>query len=823
MNCLNSLIATILFTLFGTAAFSQVQPVQTVRGVVKDADTDFPLYGVRVVIKTADTTQILRAVTDPDGVFVIENVPVGRQNLFATLNTHETKSMPVVVNSGKENVLEIKMQELISTIDEVVISGRKNGEVINEMATVSAQQFSVEETQRYAGSRGDPARMASNFAGVQGADDSRNDIVIRGNSPLGVVYKVEGIDIPNPSHFAISGSSGGPVSIINNKSLANSDFFMSAFPAEYGNSVSGVFDLKLRNGNANQHEFTGQFGFLGTEFMAEGPLSKGSRASFVAMGRYSTLSLFQFAGIKIGTDAVPVYGDMSFKFNFPLKKGGALSLWALGGKSEIKILVSDKTTLTTDLYGEGDRDQYFGTTMGVSGLTYKKSLSEKTFITATVSGAFDEQHSHHNFLIRSLDTIKNNGSQEVRVHVDSIYPLMGYQFKTSRASGYFGLSHKFNKQHLLKVGINIDALYFSMTDSVKNEAQTAFINRWDYQGAAVLVQPFVQWKYRISDRMDVTAGIHSQYFSLSNSLSPVEPRLGWKFSMKNGQRLFAGAGLHSQTQPYYTYTYHVYDANGNQVYNNKNMDFSKSVHTAMGYEKAFRDGFSVRTEIYYQYLFHIPVTVVPSAFSIINQGSGFARFFPDKLQNTGTGRNYGIELTIQKYFSKSFYLLSTTSLYDSKYKGSDGIERNTSYNGLYTSNFLFGKEFKLNSKQSISIGGKVTVAGGKRYGYVNVAESKLQNDLIYLDSAYNTRQFRDYFRADLKINWKLNTAKMTHEIGLDLVNLFNTRNLLSLTYAPNLANPSAEPIAEKTQLGFLPIFYYRIDFRIVHKTAETTE
>lgn len=809
-----------LLTLLAAVQLYAQKPSQTVRGIVKDIDTDVPLFGVRIDIKTTDSTLVLQAMTDPDGLFEIANVPVGKHTLYASESSYEARSIDIEVNSGKENVLEIKMQELIIEVEEVVITGRKKGEVLNEMATASAQQFSVEETQRYAGSRGDPARMASNFAGVQGADDSRNDIIIRGNSPLGVVYKVEGVDIPNPSHFAIAGSTGGPVSIINNKSLANSDFFMSAFPAEYGNSLSGIFDLKLRNGNNKRHEFTGQFGILGTEIMAEGPLSKNSRASYLVMGRYSTLSMFQAIGIKIGTDAIPVYGDGAFKFNFPLKNSGMLSFWGIGGKSKISIVVSEQTELTDELYGQGDRDQYFGTGMFVSGLTYKKSLSEKLFFTATISGASDESHAKHDFLIRSLDTVNTNGSEQVLVRVDSMYQLMGYKFSVSRGSAYAAFNYKFNKQHLLRFGINADGLYFNMTDSVKNELHTAFINRWDYQGLSFLIQPFVQWKYRVTDKMDFTAGLHSQYFSLSKSLSVVEPRLGWKYSMNNGQRLFAGAGMHSQTQPYYVYTYHLIDNNGNKVYHNKNMNFSKAVHGSLGYEKAFNNGISVRTEVYYQYLYDVPVTVQPSSFSVINQGSGFARFFPDTLKNTGTGRNYGIELTVQKYFSKSFFFLFSGSLYDSRYTGSDQIERSTSYNSLYATNVLFGKEFKLNEKQSISIGGKVTMAGGKRYGYVDLAASKAQADLIYSDSLFNERQFRDYFRADLKINWKYNAAHITHEIGLDLVNILNTRNLLSLTYAPNIADPTAEPIAEKTQLGFLPIFYYRIDFRLGKEKAE---
>ncbi|MDG2154146.1 MAG: carboxypeptidase-like regulatory domain-containing protein [Crocinitomicaceae bacterium] len=285
-------------------------PTQTVRGSVFDSESQFPLTGVKIeIILEGEEVSTFRIATDFNGDFLFEKVPVGKHTLIGSFAMYMKQDKTIEVSSGKELVVNLPLIELISEQEEVVVRARKQGMVINELALISAQQFSVEETNRYPGSRMDPARMASNFAGVQGSDDSRNDIVIRGNSPLGVVWRVEGVDIPNPSHFAISGSSGGPVSILNNKLLSNSDFFMSAFPAEYGNSTSGVFDLKLRNGNNNRHEFTGQFGFLGTEFVAEGPLSKKGKSSYLIMGRYSTLSLFQKVGIQIGTDAVPQYGD----------------------------------------------------------------------------------------------------------------------------------------------------------------------------------------------------------------------------------------------------------------------------------------------------------------------------------------------------------------------------------------------------------------------------------------------------------------------------------------------------------------------------------
>lgn len=807
------------FLVVAYSVHAQV-PTQTIRAKVFDSETNFPLIGVRLEINLPTP---IRAGSDVEGNVVIKQVPVGRHDITASFIGYDTKTVTVEVTSGKELVVNIPMTERITQKNEVTLTGKKRGEVINEMAVLSAQQFSVEETNRYPGSRMDPARMASNFAGVQGSDDSRNDIVVRGNSPLGVVYRVEGIDIPNPSHFAVSGSTGGPVSILNNKILGNSDFFMSAFPAEYGNSTSGVFDLKLRNGNNNQHEFTGQFGLFGTEVLAEGPMGKGGKSSYLVMGRYSSLAIFQKLGVSLGTDAVPVYGDGAYKFNWKLKNGGQLSWWGMGGKSDIDIMISEQTKYSTEFYGEGDRDQFFGTSMYVSGLTYKKSLNEKTYISATLSGSREEQHTRHEYLHRTL-SITN---ADTTIQVDSSYQMLGYDFRTMKLSGYFAVNHKINKQHLVKAGINFDVMSFNLLDSVLNnlDDRNSWKTRWDYNGMGVLVQPFVQWKWKVNDNMDVTAGLHSQYFTLSNSISPAEPRVGWKYRMGGNQAVFAGAGLHSQTQPYYTYAYDP-DNNGNS--HNINMDFSRSVHSGVGYEKSFGPGLNFRTEAYYQYLYNLPISANPNSFSLVNAGGGFSRVFPnDTLVNDGKGVNYGLEFTLQKYFSKSFFFMLSASIYDSKYLASDGKWRNTSYKGAniadnidlsYVWNVLAGKEFNIGKKHVIGVGTKITRAGGRRYGLVDIAQTMDSKEILFQDSLFNELTFADYFRVDLKINWRMNTKKLTHEFGLDLVNLLNTKNLLGIAYAPRLdPNDNSDPIAEKQQLGRLPIFYYKIDFKLAGK------
>jgi hypothetical protein len=395
--------------------------------------------------------------------------------------------------------------------------------------------------------------------------------------------------------------------------------------------------------------------------------------------------------------------------------------------------------------------------------------------------------------------------------------MLAYTFKIAKISAYAAINHKINTRHTIKAGVNFDLMQLDQIDSVLVDLDTPndYKVRWNYNGSALLAQPFVQWKWRVNENMDISAGLHAQYFSLSNRLSPAEPRVGMKYRMKGSQSISAGAGMHSQIQPIYTYTF---DKNGTGNYYNQNMDFTRSLHTVLGYEKFFDKGFSIKTEAYYQHLYNVPVEVNASSFSMINMGSGFSRIFADSLQNTGTGYNYGLELTVQKYFDKSFFFLFSGTLYESKYTGSDGVLRNTSFNGNYVANILVGKEFKLSKNQVFGIGGKCTVAGGKRYGLVDVDKTKDDKELIFKDSLFNDLQFADYFRIDFKISWRMNTKKMTHEIGLDLVNLLNTKNLLSLAYAPRLdPTDMSEPTAERTQLGFLPIFYYKIDFKAKKK------
>lgn len=810
MKTLTPLFIAVLFCL----SASHAQITQIVRGSVVDQESQFPLIGVNVTIPQENGT-FLGGTTDYNGEFSIENVPLGRIEIsFSYLGYNDVQLSDIIVNSAKEIILNIQMQEKIMELDEVVVYAKRSGEVSNEMATVSAREFSVQETNRYAGSRGEPARMASNFAGVQGADDSRNDIIIRGNSPQGVLWRLDGFNIPNPNHFSIPGTGGGPVTILNNKFLANSDFFTGAFPAEYGNGIAGVFDLKMRNGNNKKHEFSAQLGFLGTELMAEGPLSKNSKASYLATYRYSTLKLFEFLNIKIGTDAVPLYQDAAFRLNFPTKNGGNFALFGIGGSSKIDIVLSENTELDTStlIFGSNDRDQYFSSKMGIVGMSYTKPINVNTFIKAGISASHSFVDANHDFFEKS---IVNN-----QYRLDTLVNILDYTFIENKYSAYAFTNWKINKKLSIKAGINADLFQLNYQDSVRlvvpssTGGKTIFENwktRWNASDSPFLIQPYVQAKFRINDDFTVTSGLTSTFYSInSNSYSPLEPRLGLSYQIDPKQKIGLGIGIHSQIQSNYLYFYGSRNENGKPVEYNKGMGLTKSNHVVLSYDRNLAKNMRLKLETYFQNLYNIPVEKSNSSFSLINSGSGFSRLFPEELVNSGTGRNYGLELTIEKFFTSGYYFMLTSSLFDSKYKGSNEILRNTAFNGNYAFNGLFAKEINLKGKSSINFGGKITYAGGRRYGDVDETESAAQLEIIYRDNTnYNELQFKPYFRSDAKVNYRYNTKKLTHEIAIDFVNVFNTKNILTLTYAPD--NPLG-PIREEYQLGFLPLFYYRIDF-----------
>lgn len=780
------------FLLIGFSGFCQGGYTQTIRGTVIDKESKEALIGATVVLLKSNPLN--GTTTDINGKFKLENVPLGRHDIKVSfIGYRETVIPNIIVNSGKEVVLNIELVESVISKEEIVIVGKRNKDKpINEMATVSARVFTVDETQRYAGALGDPARMAANFAGVSAPNDARNDIIIRGNSPIGLLWRLEGVDIPSPNHFSTQGATGGPVSILNNNMLRNSDFFTGAWPAEYGNATSGAFDLKMRNGNNEKREYTGQVGFNGFEAMVEGPFSKDKGSSYLAAYRYSALGFFQMLGINLGPAGVPKYQDLSFKLNFPGSKNSQFEVFGVGGISNIELLDSKKKANTLS-YGQNNRDVYFGSDMGVGGISYTRMLKNASYIKTILSSTVEV----HRVKVDSL-------SDDRKPH--GLYKENSRFYKTSVHTIF---NRKINASNTIRSGIIFSNLRFNTNQQAyTHHAQLGEFWRTlvDDNGGTYMGQAYSQWKHDFSDKVSLLAGLQYEHFFLNNTNS-IEPRGGIKYNFRPKQSLNFGYGLHGQIQPLAFYFYQTQTVTGEYIKTNEKLGFTKSHHFVLGYDYLISSEFRFKAETYYQYLFNVPIRKTASSFSMLNHGSDFAMPLIDNLENKGTGYNYGLELTLEKFFSDNYYFLITTSIFDSKYRGSDNILRNTAFNSNYTINALAGREFNVGRNNIITISGKISTAGGRRYSPVDREASQQRNTIRTIDSEAWSLQFPTYFKMDARIGYKLNTKSVTQEWALDVINITNQKNILNQAWDPKLND-----VVNEYQLGIFPMILYRIQF-----------
>jgi hypothetical protein len=738
IKLIHSFILIIFFIFITLTALPQEGLNQTVRGIVVDVDTKTPLVGATIVVE-GTTELFMGTTTDVNGNFRLENVQVGRHNFKISYIGYESfTAFEVLVSSGKEVVLKVELKESALALNEIVVRANSNKDKpVNSMATLSARTFSVEETSRYAGGIDDPARLASAFAGVTTTQTTSNAIIIRGNSPRGVLWRFEGVDIPAAFHFPnVDFIGGGGVTVLSNQMLRNSDFYTGAFPAEYGNATSGVFDIRMRTGNSGKREYTAQISMLGADISAEGPFRKGGKATYLFNYRYSTLGL---VGRLLSLPNFPTYQDLSFKFDFPVENAGTFSFWALGADD-----INKKTAERDSAKWENDisrMSQNYFNRFGAIGLSHNISAGEKMFIQSTLSAdgmkfGMDKRELTPDLILLPADNVKSTEGK--------------FTFRSV-------LNFKFGQRVTSRSGITVSSLFFD------NLLQKAFrlnpeemITFVDNAGTGFSTKAFSQFRMDLLPNITANIGAHSMYLNV-NRKATLEPRVGLTWRVSQNDELSAGYGLHSQMEELRTY-FSQANIDGAITTPNKNLDFMKSHHIVLGYSRKFSDVMRINIEPYYQFLKDIPV-LPNSSFAIINITSDWA--INQQLENTGTGKNYGIDLTVERFLKDGFYYLLTASLFDSKYTGGDGNEYNTRFNRGYVANALAGKELMVRGKNILGISAKVTYMGGLRYTPALYAESLAARTFIPDHSRAFENQFPSSTGLDFTITYRVNRKKYT--------------------------------------------------------------
>ncbi len=804
-NMIRIILFVIAFSVTSNLALFGQNTTQLIRGTIIDDDTQIPLIGATVSVD--NVLLDMGTTSDENGNFRLEKIPIGRVNLVVSYIGYQDYAISnIELNSAKEIVLDIALVESAEALAEVVVTAStKKGTALNEAAIVSSRSISAEQTSRYAGGFNDPAKITSNFAGVSNLQDGGNDIIIRGNSPKYVGWRLDGAEITNPNHFGDPSSISGATGALNNNLLSTSDFYTGAFPSEFGDALSGVYDVRMRKGNNEKFEGIFGFGLLGTELTVEGPFKKDYQGSYLANFRYSTIgAAIELGVVPLEEDVKLKFQDAAFKIYLPTKKFGTFSLFGLQGNSNFTFLDINPNLIVTpgNDFAQTDIIEDFkkGSNLLNIGLNHILNISPKSYVKTTLlfsrEGIEDEVFEN----ITSIDSVA-----EKRLKFNSDLKKNAYKLNSQ-------YKYKLNPKNKFSAGIQFTLLEQNLTQfslNVFEERQTLV----DFKDNITSFKSFLNWKYIPTDKLSFVFGLHNTNIIFNNKFT-IEPRLAANYDLNKSSSISFGFGLHSRMEGIHNYFARVEKPNGTITTPNLDLGLIKASHYVLGYNKYFSKNLRIKLEAYLQDLNNVPVQNDPnSSYTTLNEGLELN--YVD-LVNEGTGKNYGLELTLERFLKNGFYFLFNTSLYESKYTALDGVERNTRFNGNYIFNVLAGKEFsRLGKKQNQVFAVNVkTFFGGGRYYIPLLRDANgnlavdVENGLILdFNKAYENK-LDNLSNITFSVSYKWNKKKTTHELFLNFDNLTNNQARLREFYDVNEPNG----VAYEKQVGLIPNFLYRIYF-----------
>lgn len=776
-----SLITLIYCILSSSIVYAQSS--QSVKGKVTDEVSGQPVPYVAVALAGDNGT--IGCTTDSLGSFTFDGLAVGRYTLNASSLGYEPVVIKeLLVGSGKQLNLDIEMREVSTALDEVEVRPRINKqEPINKMS-LGGRMLSVEEASRYAGAADDPARLVASFAGVT-ENVGNNGIVVRGNAPKFLQWRMEGIEIPNPNHFAdVTSFGGGGFTALSSRVLGNSDFFTGAFPAEYSNALSGVFDMYMRRGDSSGHQHSVQVGSLGLEVASEGYLKKGYNGSYIFNYRYSTLSLLSFMLPEDadGTD----YQDLSFNFFLPSAKAGSFSIWGLG------LIDKSGTTPEADrtkwCYEQDMQNQDVKQYMGAGGLRHKIYIGNNASLQTSLATTVSSINMHTELLGEDNTLLPKNIVRTTYLN--------------------FVASTDFQKQyshvHTNRTGVRWTGLKYNLRFANAADHIGELIDVADESGFSSLFNLYTESMLNFGEKLKMNVGVTGQWFTLNDHYT-IEPRLSVKYLFTPGQSLSLAYGMHSRLEM--LNYYFTKDEYGNMI--NRDMDFTKVHHISLGYDLSIGENHHLKVEPYLQWLYDVPLAT-EGTFSMLNLQGNEDWFITERLVNNGNAVNYGIDVTFEKYMSRGFYYMATASLYNSKYRvAPNGDWFNTRYNRHFAVNLLAGKEWLLgkNRQNILNVSGKVTVQGGDRYSPIDTENSLLQHDAVYDESNPYSCSFRPMTLVHLTVSYRINRKNLSHEFAAKLINITGYKDYYGHRY--NFRDNIVEP---EREANILPNISYTISF-----------
>lgn len=732
----------------------------TIKGRVFNEKNNEPLPFTNIII--FGTT--IGSTSDLDGNFVFTGITPGFVKLAASSVGFEAHvSEEFQVTNAKTVFIDIPMRETSIQLEQIVVKASPFRKT--EESPVSMRTLGIGEIEKNPGANRDISKVIQALPGVASTVSFRNDIIVRGGGPSENRFYLDGIEIPNLNHFATQGASGGPIGIINVDFIREVDFYSGAFPANRGNSLSSVLEMKQIDGNQERVVFKGSVGASDLSLAVNGPLSE--KTTFLFSARRSYLE-FLF-GI-IGLPFLPTYNDFQFKVKTKFDLKNELTVIGIGAIDQFK--------LNTGIKNPTEDQQYI--------LNYLPVNNQWNYAIGAVykhyrSNSFDTWVLSRNMLNNEAYKFENNDETKAKT-LDYVSQEMENKFRYEN-SGRYG-----NYKIIAGAGGEYARFTFNSFQKVFIPLAEDTIRTIDYGSESDLFKYhlFGQVSRNFSnDRLILSLGLRTDGNTYSENMSDLlqqlSPRFSAAWALTDKFFLNFNTGRYFQ-QPTYT-TLGFRNNAGELVNKSNNLKYIATNHLVGGIEYRRLDEAKFTVEGFYKHYSNYPVSVNDSV-SLANKGGDFGVSGNEEVTSNGTGRAYGFEVYIRDRFMEKYNLILSYTYVRSEFKDFKNEFIPSSWDNRHLLNLLVSREFKRNW----TLGARWRFVGGSPYTPWDMDRSSLiaawdVRQQGYLDyDRFNTLRTGNFHQLDVRLDKQYFFNKWSLNLYVDIQNLYNFQQ----EGAPNL-------------------------------------
>lgn len=738
----------------------QAQRTGSILGRVLDRDVQYPISDCKVELLSDTSYTVL---TDSLGYFFAENVLIGKYILKASIDGYKPYLQNFIIEENPIGKIIIYLEEEVTQLSTVVLYSEQN----QPYKVTSSFQFKAKDFTRSSATFGDPSRLVQTLPAVVSSSDGTNQISVRGNSPFNNNWYLEGIEIPNPNHFGGYGSSGGFISVFNENTLEQFDFYLGAYPAMYSNSNSSVFDMKLRTGNLKKREHNIRVSPLGVYAGAEGFFKKGSRASYLLNCRIFDLHLFnQWNIVPKENFTIPSFKDFSYKINIPSKNDRlVINLFGFGGSNSLSLIYSNRKEI--------DRNKVLCNNLSFQYKISSRAIINTTFQYSSVQNNFQKNHPY-------LDTTET---------LEKAY------------RNHTCFQYRRNAKLSLQMGLRF-ALRHIHTSQLRNRALDSLTGKYFYihkkeQEQGLISETYASSTYKFSEKVKLILGVHAVNVSFNNRIN-IEPRLGFISKINPKYELSFSLGIYSKIPSYYVYKYSGY-----------HLQSIRSFQLVNAHMLKIDSSFFIKSEVFYQYLWNAYLLKDATNASLLNlQNFNFHLY--NTISMPSIAKNYGIDVIFNKTFVKKYGINISGALYRSLYLDGQNTWRNTAFDNKFSTSLQGFREIikqKSYGLKTMTFSFKMIYFGGFYEIPINYTLSNNNGTEFRNEDLLFTRKLPNYFRLDLGVQLCYSRKNIKHEIRFDLQNCTNRKNVLRHYY-----DPQTYTIKELYQLPIIPVVSYTAYF-----------